>query len=152
MYDIRGYFHIQKAYTHVRSLPPEIKEMMESGKSHQEIEEFFGLSGDHPMHNPVKRERRKENRIAAGIPPRLKGRPWKAAVPRDITAEQAHGIRQLKMENKLRVTMYRVTSPPKYIRLRLICGRICQAVSWKGARIDPAKGSRGSNDFGHCEP
>ena len=75
--------------------------MIASGKSHREIEEFFGLTGDRPVHNLLKRERRKERKIQAGIIPRPKGRPRKDATPRDIVAEQAYEINRLKMENKL---------------------------------------------------
>ena len=75
--------------------------MIASGKSHREIEEFFGLTGDRPVHNLLKRERRKERKMQAGIIPRPKGRPRKDAPPRDIVAEQAYEIKRLKMENKL---------------------------------------------------
>ena len=75
--------------------------MIANGKSHQEIEEFFGLTGDRPVHNLLKRERRKEKKVAAGIVPRPKGRPRKDAPPRDVIAEQAYEINRLKMENKL---------------------------------------------------
>lgn len=91
----------KREYTHVQSLLPEIKAMIESGKSHREIEEFLGLSGDRPVHNLLKRERRKEKQIAAGIAPRPKGRPRKNAAPKDIVTEQAYEINRLKMENKL---------------------------------------------------
>ena len=47
------------------------------------------------------RERRKEEKIAAGIMPRSKGRPRKDVPPRDVVAEQAYEINRLKMENKL---------------------------------------------------
>ncbi len=91
----------KRKYTHVQSLLPEIKAMIARGKSHQEIEEYFGLSGDRPIHNLLKRERRKERRIAAGIVPRPKGRPRKDAAPKDLVTEQAYEINRLKMENKL---------------------------------------------------
>lgn len=75
--------------------------MIANGNSHREIEEFFGLSGDRPIHNLLKRARRKEKKIAAGIPPRPKGRPRKNDAPRDLVAEQVYEINRLKMENKL---------------------------------------------------
>ena len=39
--------------------------MMAEGKSHREIEAHFGLEGDRPIHNLLKRERRKERKLAA---------------------------------------------------------------------------------------
>lgn len=88
----------KRKYTHIQVLLPEIQVMIARGKSHREIEEFFGLTGDRPIHNLLKRERRKEN---AGIASRLKGRPRKDAAPRDLVAEQAYEIDRLKRENKL---------------------------------------------------
>ena len=91
----------KRRYTHIQEILPEIKAMIANGKSHREIEEFFGLTGDRPVHNLLKRERRKEKKVAAGIVPRPKGRPRKDAPPRDVVAEQAYEINRLKMENKL---------------------------------------------------
>ena len=91
----------RKNYTHIQTLLPEIKEMITAGKSHGEIEEFFGLTGDRPVHNLLKRERRKERKLQAGIMPRPKGRPRKDAPARDIVAEQRYEINRLKMENAL---------------------------------------------------
>ena len=88
----------KRKYTHIQVLLPEIQVMIARGKSHREIEEFFGLTGDRPIHNLLKRERRKEN---AGFASRLKGRPRKDAAPRDLVAEQAYEIDRLKRENKL---------------------------------------------------
>ena len=91
----------KRRYTHIQEILPEIKAMIANGKSHREIEEFFGLTGDRPVHNLLKRERRKEKKVAVGIVPRPKGRPRKDAPPRDVVAEQAYEINRLKMENKL---------------------------------------------------
>ena len=91
----------KRRYTHIQEILPEIKAMIANGKSHREIEEFFGLTGDRPVHNLLQRERRKEKKVAAGIVPRPKGRPRKDAPPRDVVAEQAYEINRLKMENKL---------------------------------------------------
>ena len=88
----------KRKYTHIQVHLPEIQVMIARGKSHREIEEFFGLTGDRPIHNLLKRERRKEN---AGIASRLKGRPRKDAAPRDLVSEQAYEIDRLKRENKL---------------------------------------------------
>ena len=91
----------KRRYTHIQEILPEIKAMIAKGKSHREIEEFFGLIGDRPVHNLLKRERRKEKKVAAGIVPRSKGRPRKDAPSRDVVTEQAYEINRLKMENKL---------------------------------------------------
>lgn len=92
---------LKRKYTHVQELLPEIQSMIEEGKSHREIEGFLGLTGDRPVHNLLKRERRKEKKLLAGIAPRPKGRPRKDGAPRNVEAEQAYEIQRLKMENKL---------------------------------------------------
>lgn len=91
----------KRKYTHVQEILPEIQAMIREGKSHREIEGIFGLTGDRPVHNLLKRERRKEKKLLAGIAPRPKGRPRKDAAPRSVEAEQAYEINRLKMENRL---------------------------------------------------
>ena len=91
----------RQKYTHVQVLLPEIKEMISAGKTQREIAEQFGLRDKYVVKQLLTRERRKEEKIAAGIMPRPKGRPRKDAPPRDVVAEQAHEIHRLKMENKL---------------------------------------------------
>lgn len=49
-----------RKYQHTLELLPKIKEMQEKGMSHKEIENALGLTGDRPIHNLLKRERRKE--------------------------------------------------------------------------------------------
>jgi len=63
------------------------------------IEEYFGLEGDRPIHNLLKRRRRKEERILAGIPVRAKGRPPKGYTKPE--GEKDYEIKRLKMENEL---------------------------------------------------
>ena len=75
--------------------------MVEAGKTQREIAEHFGFSSKEAVRELLKRERRKEAKLAAGIMPRPKGRPRKDALPRDVAAEQAYEINRLKMENKL---------------------------------------------------
>lgn len=91
----------KRNYTHVQEFLPEIKAMVECGKSQREIAEYFGFKDKNVVKELLKRERRKERRIADGILPRSKGRPGKNAAPRDIVAEQAYEIKRLKMENEL---------------------------------------------------
>jgi hypothetical protein len=92
---------LKRNYTRIQVLLPEIKKMIESGKSHREIELYFGLQGDRPIHNLMKRERRNEKKRAAGIVPLPKGRPRVLSKPIDIVTEQAYEIKRLKMENEL---------------------------------------------------
>lgn len=91
----------KRSYTHVQVLLPEIRAMVSEGKTQREIAEHFGLSGKEVVRELLKRERRKEAKISAGIMPRPKGRPRKDATPRSIFAEQVYEINRLKMENEL---------------------------------------------------
>lgn len=49
----------------------------------------------------LKRERRKEHELQAGIFPRTKGRPRIDGVPRDIVAEQIYKIQRMGIKNPL---------------------------------------------------
>ena len=73
--------------------------MIANGKGHQEREEVLGLTGDRPIHNLLKRERRKEKKAKAGIVPQPKGRPRKdGQSPRQSKKTE---LERLRMENKL---------------------------------------------------
>lgn len=91
----------KRSYTHTQILLPKIRAMVGAGKTQREIAEHFGFSSKEVVRKLLKRERRKEAKLAAGIMPRPKGRPRKDALPRDVAAEQAYEINRLKMENKL---------------------------------------------------
>ena len=91
----------KKNYTHVQELLPEIEAMLGSGKTQREVAEYFGFRDKYVVKSLVKRERAKQRKREAGITIRPKGRPRKAASPRDIVAEQAYEIRRLRMENEL---------------------------------------------------
>ena len=54
-----------RKYQHVQEMLPQIKEMLASGMTQSEVERALGLTGDHPVHNLLKRERKKELR---GVP------------------------------------------------------------------------------------
>ena len=83
----------------MKLLEAAIDEMLAQGKSHREIEESFGLQGDRPVHNFLKRRRRKERKLAAGIPLRHQGRQAKGyKTPEE---EKDYEIKRLKMENEL---------------------------------------------------
>ena len=91
----------RESYTHVQGLFPEIKEMLAAGKTQREVAQYFGLRDKYVIKGLLARERRKEEKMKAGIMPRPKGRPRKDEPPRDLVAEQAYEINRLKMENKL---------------------------------------------------
>ena len=90
----------KKKYTHIKFLESEILAMKEAGKTKREIAEHYGLKKEQ-VKELLKRYRRRERKVTAGIMPRSKGRPRKDAAPRDLVAEQTHEINRLKMENKL---------------------------------------------------
>ena len=91
----------KRNYTHIQALLPEIKAMLAEGKTQREIAEYFGLRDKQVVKELLKRERRKERKLEAGILPRPKGRPRKDTFPRDIVAEQTYEIQRFRMENKL---------------------------------------------------
>ena len=81
-----------RRYQHTLELLPQIKEMLEKGKTHKEIEKTLGLIGDRPIHNLLKRERKKE--IQGISKPR--GRK-----PAKTLQEYKYENKRLKMENEL---------------------------------------------------
>ena len=89
----------KRKYTNLKVLLPEIKEMIAEGKSHREIEDHFGLTGERPIHHLLTQENRREKKMAAGIIPKPKGRPRKDGRPskEDLQKE----VERLRMENKL---------------------------------------------------
>lgn len=91
----------KRNYTHIQALLPEIKAMLAEGKTQREVAEHFGFRDKQVIKELLKRERRKERKLEAGILPRPKGRPRKDTSPRDTVTEQAYEIRRLRMENKL---------------------------------------------------
>ena len=91
----------REKYTQVQALLPEIRAMEAAGKTKREIAEHFGLRDKYVVKQLLARERRKEEKMGAGILPRPKGRPRKDTPTRDVVAEQACEINRLKRENKL---------------------------------------------------
>ena len=69
-----------------------IEKMLESGKSHREIEAELGLEGDRPVHNLLKRQRKK----AAKGAPKFRGRK-----PAKTLQEYKYENKRLKMKVKL---------------------------------------------------
>ena len=82
----------KRKYTNMLAKLPEIERMLESGKSHREIEEELGLEGDRPVHNLLKRQRRK---AAKGIS-KHRGRK-----PAKTLQEYKYENKRLKMEVEL---------------------------------------------------
>ena len=83
---------MSRQYQRTQMLLPQIKEMLEKGMSHREIEKKLGLTGDRPIHQLLKRERRKE---LQGIP-KQRGRK-----PAKTLQEYKYENNRLKMENEL---------------------------------------------------
>lgn len=81
-----------RRYQKMQELLPEIKEMLESGMSQREVAEKFGLKGERPIHDLLKRERKKE---IQGIP-KQRGRK-----PARTLQEYKYENQRMKMENTL---------------------------------------------------
>ena len=82
----------KRKYTHVQRLLPEIKAMVEAGKTQREIAEHYGFSDKSVVKRLLERERRKE---LQGIP-KQRGRK-----PAKTLAEYKYENKRLKMENEL---------------------------------------------------
>ena len=82
----------KRRYTKIQALLPVIEAKLSEGKSQREIERELGLEGDRPIHNLLRRERKKEIR---GMP-KARGRK-----PAKTLAEYKYENKRLKMENEL---------------------------------------------------
>ena len=82
----------KRKYTKMLALLSEIEKMLEAGMSYWEIEEELGLERDRPVHNLLKRQRRKAVKGA----PKFRGRK-----PAKTLQEHKHENKQLKIEVKL---------------------------------------------------
>ena len=82
----------KRRYTNMIALLPVIEGMLATGMSHKEIEAELGLEGDRPVHNLLKRQRRK---TAKGIP-KFRGRK-----PAKTLQEYKYENKRLKMEVEL---------------------------------------------------
>ena len=83
---------MSRIYQHTLELLPQIKEMLNRGMTQKEVEKELGLIGDRPIHNLLKRERKKE---LQGIP-KQRGRK-----PAKTLQEYKYENNRLKMENEL---------------------------------------------------
>ena len=82
----------KRRYTNMVALLPVIEGMLGAGMSHREIEDELGLEGDRPVHNLLKRQRRKK---AKGMQ-KIRGRK-----PAKTLQEYKYENKRLKMEVKL---------------------------------------------------
>ena len=82
----------KRRYTNMLVLLPVIENIMAAGMSHREIEDALGLEGDRPVHNLLKRQRRK---AAKGMP-KFRGRK-----PAKTLQEYKYENKRLKMEVRL---------------------------------------------------
>ena len=81
-----------RKYQHTMELLPQIKEMLAKGMTQKQVEDTLGLSGYRPVHELLKRERKKE---AQGTP-KSRGRK-----PAKTLAEYKYENKRLRMENEL---------------------------------------------------
>ena len=81
-----------RKYQHVQEILPQIKEMLALGMTQTEVEKAFGLTGNRPVHNLLKRERKKE---LQGVP-KSRGRK-----PAKTLQEYKYENKRLKMEVEL---------------------------------------------------
>ena len=82
----------KRRYTKMVALLPTIEAMLGAGMSQREIEDELGLEGDRPIHNLLKRQRRKATK---GIP-KFRGRK-----PAKTLQEYKYENKRLKMEVEL---------------------------------------------------
>ena len=82
---------MSRRYQKTKELLPFIEEMIKNGMSHREIEIELGLEGDRPIHNLLKRARKKSEGVS-------KQRGRKAAI---TLQEYKYENKRLKMENEL---------------------------------------------------
>lgn len=81
-----------RKYQHTMELLPQSKEMLAEGMTQKEEEQALGLTGDRPIHELLKRERKKE---VQGVP-KQRGRK-----PAKTLQEYKYENRRLKMGNEL---------------------------------------------------
>ena len=82
----------KRDYTHVQALLPDIKTMVEKGKTQREIAEYYGFKDKTIVKGLLKRERKKR---VQGVP-KQRGRK-----PAKTLQEYKYENKRLKMENEL---------------------------------------------------
>ncbi len=88
----------KRKYTHFTAIESVIITMREAGHTNREIADHLGVE-KRQIECWVNRRNRKQKKLAAGIPPKPKGRP--RIRPLTTTEEYQHEIAKLRMENKL---------------------------------------------------
>ena len=83
---------MSRRYQKVQELLPQIKQMLEQGMSQREVAQSLGLKGEKPVHDLLKRERKKE---IQGI------RKQRGRKPAKTLAEYKRENKHLQMENEL---------------------------------------------------
>ena len=81
-----------RKYQHTMELLPRIKQMLSEGMTQKEVEDALGLTGYRPVHELLKRERKKE---IQGLP-KQRGRK-----PAKTLQEYKYENKRLKMEMEL---------------------------------------------------
>ncbi len=81
-----------RKYQHTMELLPRIKQMLTEGMTQKEVEDSLGLTGYRPVHELLKRERKKEQQ---GLP-KQRGRK-----PAKTLQEYKYENKRLKMEVEL---------------------------------------------------
>ena len=81
-----------RKYQHTMELLPRIKQLLSEGMTQKEVEEALGLTGCRPVHELLKRERKKEQQ---GVP-KQRGRK-----PAKTLQEYKYENKRLKMEVEL---------------------------------------------------
>ena len=94
-----------RRYQKIKELVEIIKEKQREGKSQKEIEKELCLEGNRPIHELLKRERRKEKRELRNEKGR--GRPRKREMTKEEELEKEN--RRLKMENELLINFLKET-------------------------------------------
>ena len=88
----------KRKWTNIKAIEAEIKKMREEGRTRQEIADTLGLEKEQ-IKNWINRYNREQARLAAGLPPKRRGRPRGNGY---TTIEECqYEIQRLKIENKL---------------------------------------------------
>lgn len=88
----------KRKWTNIKKYEAEIMAMRAEGKTRQENAEYLGLEKGQ-IKNWISRYNREQARLAAGLPPKRRGRPRKGEAA--SVEEYKEEIERLKMENEL---------------------------------------------------
>ena len=76
---------MSRKYQHTKELLPQIKKMLDQGMTHKQIEEQLALTGNRPVHELLKRERKKEATVR---------------LPKSRTRKTEKTLQEYRSENK----------------------------------------------------